>query len=376
MKALITGGGTGGHIYPALSIALKLEEEGWKVLYTGSNQGMESEIVPGNGLDFVAVEVAPLPRRITPEILKSLFKNMKGFFQARRIIKNFAPDVILGTGGFVSGVVVLAGSRMGVPTIIHEQNAYPGVTNRLLSMTVDKIALNFAGAREHFPGKAERKFVLTGNPVREKILHTSRQQGIRNLKLNPGRKTLLVFGGSQGSSSINQAMETVCREFYGKSWLQIVYITGRDNYQQVIEKLKIDNNRIQLDDSSNIKIMPYLDKMEWAYAAADLVIYRAGATGLAEITARGIPAILIPYPYATGNHQEFNARNMKENGAAEVILDEELNGELLVSLIKKLFADQLKLNSMKRNSRKLGRPEARDKLVKEIRKIADTKTGS
>jgi len=356
MKAVLTGGGTGGHIYPALAVASKLKKEDWDLLYIGSRNGFEKEIVPDRGLQMETIDVLPLPRTVSPALLKAIFISGKGFFQAGKIIKNFDPDVVLGTGGFVAGPVVLAASMRNYPSVIHEQNVYPGITNRWLSYSVDRIALNFSDARRHFSARVKHKLVTTGNPVRGIILKTKREEGISRLKLADNKKTLLVTGGSQGAESINRAMETVCRYFRNNSKLQIVYITGVNNYDKVLKNLTTSS-------MENIKILPYLHNMEWAYAAADLVVYRAGATGLAEITARGIPAILIPYPHATGNHQEYNARNMEEKGAAEVILDKELNGEILLKKIKNLIFDNNKLMVMKNNSKKMGRPEARDNLI-------------
>ncbi len=356
MKAILTGGGTGGHIYPALAVGIKLVKEGWDVLYIGSENGLEKRIVPGKGLKMKSVEVAPLPRSISPALIKSVFKSGKGFIQAGAIIKEFAPDVVLGTGGFVAGPVVLAASLRSYPTVIHEQNVYPGITNRLLAYSVDKIALNFTAARRHFPSRVNNKFVTTGNPVREVILTAKRNEGIKKLNLSKNKKTLLVTGGSQGAESINKAMNTVCKFYKNSNELQIIYITGERNYDNVIKNIATDN-------ATNIKLIPYLHNMEWAYAAADLVVYRAGATGLAEITARGIPAILIPYPHATGNHQEYNARNLEEKGAAEVILDKKLNGEILIKKIERLIHDESRLAVMKKNSKKMGKPEARDNLI-------------
>lgn len=367
MKAIITGGGTGGHIYPALAIARKLKDKKWDVLYIGSQNSQEEKIVPEKGFKLETVAAAPLPRKITPLLARTIILSAKGFFQARKLIKRFNPDIVFGTGGFVAGPIVLAAVLSGYKTIIHEQNVYPGITNRLLSLAVDRIALNFEEAIAYFPVKKNNKFVVTGNPIRESILTTKRRDGIEKLQLDHHRKTLLVFGGSQGSQTINQAMIDVCKVFAGKSWLQIIYITGTKNYQEVKKKLK----KIGFDfaNTDNIKIFPYLHNMEFAYAAADLIVYRAGATGLAEITARGIPSILIPYPYAAGDHQQYNAGVLKKEGAAVVISDDKLNAKYLVNCIKKLFNETGLLKKMRDNSKKIGKPEAAAELIKEIEKM-------
>ncbi|MFW6256803.1 MAG: undecaprenyldiphospho-muramoylpentapeptide beta-N-acetylglucosaminyltransferase [Bacillota bacterium] len=360
MKILITGGGTGGHIYPALSAAKKLEDEGGEVLYVGSRESLESEIVTREEISFQGISVAPLPRKINFSLFKAVLVSTAGFFQSLNIIRKFKPDVVFGTGGFVAGPVVLAGSILGARTLIHEQNIYPGITNKLLSYVVDKIALNFPGAIQYFPGRAQKKFVVTGNPVREKIMTARYKEGIKQLNLDEHKKTVLAFGGSQGAESINRAMGEVCRQLAGNKDIQIIYITGQGKYDQVLESLG------PVAESSNLHIKSYLHNIELAYAASDLVVCRAGATGLAEITVRGLPAILIPYPYASGNHQDFNARFLEDNQAALVISDSKLNGTLLLEKINKLLSDKNLLNKMAHNSKELGHPEALENIIEEI----------
>ncbi len=363
MKAIITGGGTGGHIYPALSIAFKLKDDGFDILYVGSKKGMETKIVPEKGLPLKTIDVEPIPRKISPLIIRSLFMATKGFFQSRKIIREFKPDIVIGTGGFVAGPVVFAAGLSGFNTLIHEQNVYPGITTKILSYTVDKIALNFKETKKHLNDRAQKKCVITGNPIREEILNMKRKEGAKNLNISPDRKTILVFGGSQGAKSINQAMEVVCEKVKDNKNIQIIYLTGEKNYQQVIENLT------EIKDHKNIIIKPYLHNMEWAYAVADLVVYRAGATGLAEITAKGIPAILIPYPHSAENHQEYNARNLEKNEAAEVITDKDLTGKLLTKKIIDLLNDQKKLKVMSENSKKMGKPQALTNITEIIKKM-------
>lgn len=367
MKAILTGGGTGGHIYPAVAVAGVLREKGWQVLYIGSYNSLEEEITGREEIEFFSVDTAPLPRRITPRVITSLLHTARGLWQAGKKIRRFAPNVILGTGGYVSGPVVLAGSLLGYSTVIHEQNVYPGITNRILSRFVNRVALNFNSAEDHFPSGVKKKSVVTGNPVRREIFETDYETGINKLGLSRKRRTLLVFGGSQGAASINRAMVDVCQEFSGQDWLQILYITGEKNYDRQKEKLKEAG---VLLEKGNIFIKPYLYNMEWGYAAADLVISRAGATALAEITTLGIPALLIPYPYSTGDHQMYNARALEKEGAARVIKDEELSGNLLVKQIKEFLPVDSKLREMGDASRKLGRRNARDKLAALIEDLA------
>lgn len=369
MRIIVTGGGTGGHIYPAVSVANSLIDKGNNLLYIGSRGGLEGRIVPREGIPYREVSAYYLPRKISFKLILSIFKTSLGFIESRRIIKDFNPDVVLGTGGFAAGPVVLAASLMGIPTIIHEQNVYPGFTNRLLSYFSRKIALNFEDAVNYFPEKTKNKTVVTGNPIRRSILTTTREQGLKKLNLKAGKKTLLVFGGSQGSLSINRAMVEVYKNFKDASWLQVIHITGDKNYKLLMDDLK----KIGIDPQkhANYIIKPYLDHMEWAYAVADLIVYRAGATGIAEITAKGIPAILIPYPYAAGNHQEYNARSLEKSGAALVINDRDLDGEILTGKINLLFNDEEKLKKMAKESAKMGIKNAQENIVKLIEELVE-----
>jgi UDP-N-acetylglucosamine--N-acetylmuramyl-(pentapeptide) pyrophosphoryl-undecaprenol N-acetylglucosamine transferase len=366
-KAIITGGGTGGHIYPALTVASALIARGWDILYLGSTQGLESRLIPEEGIDYISVEVSALPRKISPAILSSLYSNTRGFFQARRLIGKYRPDLVLGTGGFVTGPVVLAASLLKIPTVIHEQNVYPGLTNRLLSYRVNRIALNFAAADSYFSRKVRHKLRVTGNPVRDVILTTTLKEGLEKLGLKNGRKNLLVFGGSQGSRTINRAMEEILKRMSEFSSLQVIHITGQEHYNNFLKKA--GELGIDLDKETNYLVIPYLTGMEFAYAVADLIVSRAGATGIAEITVRGIPAILIPYPYATGNHQKYNAVNLAECGAAVMIEDRNLTGELLLKTVADLIKDDQRLEKMKRNSRQLGQPDAEARLISLIEEL-------
>ncbi len=367
MKAIVTGGGTGGHIYPALAVLRALQAKGWEILYLGSKAGLEGEIIPSEGIDYKEVNVAPLPRKISFKLLSSTLKTTAGFFQALRIIKSYLPDLVLGTGGFVAGPVVLAATFLKIPTIIHEQNVYPGFTNKLLARRVDAIALNFADAKQYFPGNIKAVYSVTGNPIREVIINTNKSKGLKKLSLEPNKKTLLVFGGSQGSMSINLAMVDLYHHYKDDSSIQIIHITGKKNYQMVLAEIR--KSGIDIEHYDNYQIMSYLSHMEYAYAVADLIVYRAGATGIAEITAKGLPAILVPYPHAAENHQEYNARNLEKHGAAEVILDKELSGKILINQVESIFSDEEKIITMSRNSKKLGNPEAVKNIVRFIEDI-------
>ncbi|MFP4661156.1 MAG: undecaprenyldiphospho-muramoylpentapeptide beta-N-acetylglucosaminyltransferase [Halanaerobiales bacterium] len=367
MKAIITGGGTGGHIYPALAVLRALENKGWDILYIGSRGGLEGNIIPAEGIKFREVNVAPLPRKLSLKLISSPIKTAVGFYQARKIIKGFKPDIVLGTGGFVAGPVVLAAAMLKIPSVIQEQNVYPGFTNKMLARWVNAIALNFAEARKYFPENIKAEYRVTGNPIRKVILDTDRKSGMKQLSLDANRKTILVFGGSQGAMSINKAMIDVYRHFQDNNRIQIIHITGKKNYNTILDEIRKEG--ININKSGHYKIKSYITHMEYAYAVADLVVYRAGATGIAEITAKGIPAILIPYPFAAENHQEYNARNLEKHGAAVVILDKDLNGRKLIEKIEMLINDHKRLSEMSRNSRKLANPDAVKNIVNLIEEM-------
>src|SRR6056297_2956532 len=226
MKALITGGGTGGHIYPALSVADKLKENNWEIEYIGNPDSLEKEILKNTEYSFKEVNVLPLPRGINYKLIKSLLISLKAVFQSYKIIKKINPDVVFGTGGYVTGPVILGAYLNGIPTIIHEQNIYPGITNKLLAFFVNKIAVNNIEAARYFTGKAKNKIIETGNPIRSEIINTSKEEGIKKLGLKDEYKTLFIMGGSQGSETINKALVDAIDDVMNIDKLQIILITG------------------------------------------------------------------------------------------------------------------------------------------------------
>ncbi|RAK07406.1 UDP-N-acetylglucosamine-N-acetylmuramylpentapeptide N-acetylglucosamine transferase [Halanaerobium saccharolyticum] len=364
MKAVITGGGTGGHIYPALAVAEELQKRGWEILYLGSDHRMEAEIVPGAGFEFKAFSVRPLPRKMSTKIFSSLYFNTRAFFKALKIIKDFKADFVIGTGGFVAGPVVLAGSLLRKKTIIHEQNAYPGITNKLLARVVDKICLNFSEAADYLKVE-EDKIEITGNPVRPRILKVNRDKAYKELKLNPELKTILITGGSLGAEIINQNIIALYK-YAVQNKIQILHLSGKKNYSQLLAKLK--NNNLE-PENSLLKIIDYLDEMEYALAAADLIIARAGATGLAEITSCAKPSILIPFAAAAENHQLVNAQTLQENNAALVIEESELNDKLLLDKVKTIIEDTEKLKSMSAAAESMSQKDSLANIIKVIEKL-------
>ncbi len=369
MKVLITGGGTGGHIYPALAIAKKIKEDysDSKILYVGTRNSMESEIIPKEGFEFQAIRVKGFARKLSFDTLKSLKEVFLGLNDARKVIKDFSPNIVIGTGGYVCGPVVLTASLKGIPTLIHEQNALPGITNKILSRFVDKVALSFEESKKHF--KNHKKLVITGNPIRESILNINKNESYKSLNISPNKKVVLSFGGSWGQKKLNEAMLRVIEKNVNNRTIQVIHVTGKRLYEDFMKGLKSKGIDISLNE--NITVVPYLFEMPKAQAISDLVIISAGAISIAEVTAIGSPCIVIPKSYTTDNHQEFNARAVENNGAGIMILEKDLDGNRLNTLILDLLNDKKRLDKMAVNSRKLGKVDATRKIVKIITNLAD-----
>ena len=361
MRIIVSGGGTGGHIYPAVTIANQIKEKqpDAEIIFVGTREGLEREIVPRYGYPIEFIEVAGFQRKLSLDTIKSAFKLLAGLVDAMKLIRRIKPDLVVGTGGYVCGPVLFLAALQGIPTCIQEQNAMPGVTNKILAHFVKKVFLGYQEAGKYFGGKSEKLF--TGNPIRKEILEVSRATAIEKFKLDPAKKTILVSGGSRGARSINDAMALVETSLAGRSDVQVIHITGETGYEKFIGQVE---KKVLMSD--NIKVFRYMHDMPLALAAADLAVFRSGAIGLAELMARGIPSILVPYPYATANHQEHNARAVEGAGGAVVILDKELTGEILLKQIESLLADESKLQKMKDAAKALGRPEAAEDIARKV----------
>lgn len=361
MRFVVAGGGTGGHIYPALAIAKGIEDRfpGAAILYVGTKHGMEADIVPKQGYAFKGISAAGLERKVSLRNLPVLWKSGRGFYQAYKIIRSWRPDLVVGTGGYVCGPVVMAAALRRIPTLIHEQNAFPGLTNRILARFAGVVAVTFADSEKYFTRR--KKITLTGLPVRPEILHADRSTGLNKLGFTDGRFLLFSFGGSRGARTINKAMAPVIKAFAGDPRLNILHVTGKVGYEEFLNDCV--STGIDLAKAGNIKIMPYIYNMQDALAAADLVVSRAGAATLAELTALGIPSILVPYPFASENHQEYNARALEREGAALVVLDRDLSGDLLCAKVMSLLKEQSRLSAMAAASKKMGKSRALDDII-------------
>ena len=364
MRIILTGGGTGGHIYPALAVAERLQylHPDCEILYVGTDRGLEKEIVPKRNLPFRTISAEGLPRKLSPALLKAVKKAADGCLEAGKIVKEFQPDLVIGTGGYVCGPMVLAARLHGVPTMIHEQNAFPGVTNKILARFADCIMVNFEESAQYFVHK--ERIAVTGLPVRQEVLDADKKAGLQYFGFSADKTTLLVTGGSRGARSLNRAMVDAYPELVHHSDLQIIHLTGRLDYDDTIAA--IAEKGIDLAKYPQIVIKPYLDEMQHGLAAADFCAGRAGATFLAEITACGLPCILIPYPYAAENHQEYNAKALVNQQAAYMVLDKDLTGAVLCEHILTLHQDKETRMHMADKSRAMGKRDALDQIVQLI----------
>lgn len=364
MRFVVSGGGTGGHIYPALAIADGLRERypNCQIMYIGTAKGLEADIVPKAGLDFHVVRAVGFKRSLTLYNLKVPWEAWFGYRQARHLIRDFNPQAVIGTGGYVCGPVVMAAARMKIPTLIHEQNALPGITNRILSRITDRVAVTFEDALTYFPRRAEVR--LTGLPVRAEIHSADRRKAREKFGVQKNELLVLSFGGSQGARSLNKAVAEAFDSLTRMTGLRLLHVTGREQHAEFINMLK--NRNFTPDTYQNAKIVPYLYDMPEAMAAADLVISRAGAATLAEITVRGLPAILVPFPFATSNHQEHNARALVSRKAGQMIRDADFSGAVLVEKVDNLLTDFSSLNAMAAASKQVGKPRALDDIIENI----------
>ncbi len=366
MRVMITGGGTGGHIYPGIAIAKHIKEkvEDVKIVFVGTKDGLERQLVPGEGFDFEMIRVKGFKRKISLENIAVLKELILGLGDAKRFIKRFKPHVVIGTGGYVSGPVIFIASLYGIPTLIHEQNVLPGISNRILARFADRIAVSSKESFRFFP--KGNKTVLTGNPVRKEFFEASKEDSRERLGLKTDVPTVLGVGGSRGALRINQAMvELIDDIIKNRKNIQVIHSTGQNQYDRVINEF--GGRGIRLKDHPNVKVKPYIKDMAQAIACADLVVSRAGATALAEITAAGKPAVLIPSPYVTGNHQEYNARALEKEGAAVVFLESQLDsGFSFTKAVYDLLMDKNKLSEMEKNSREIAPKDAVDRIYKEV----------
>ncbi|QPJ60672.1 MAG: undecaprenyldiphospho-muramoylpentapeptide beta-N-acetylglucosaminyltransferase [Candidatus Nitronauta litoralis] len=358
-RVVIAGGGTGGHLYPGIALARKLMEHDMEITFIGTERGIESRVLPKEGFPLKTIASAGLVGKRGMSRIVSLVKLPVGVLQAMGYLAGNRPALVVGVGGYVSGPAVFAASLLGIPTLIHEQNAYPGVTNRMLGKLAKRVCISFEEAKQFFP---KRKVVLTGNMIRKTFSEASEPQ-----PRDAGEKlNVLILGGSQGASSINKAMTEALQHLDEyKERIQLVHQTGENDLEKVKSEYQKQNWRAE--------VAPFLFDMEERYQKADLVIARAGATTLSEVTALGKPSILIPFPFATHNHQERNARVLEAADAGVVLLDREVDGKKIAELVIDALENPSRWNVRALASYQLGRRDATHRVATECLELINLK---
>ena len=365
MRYILSGGGTGGHIYPALAIAdeiLKRDKEA-DILYVGKKGSLEEELVTKAGIKFFPIDIAGLPRKkLNKQTILTFRALLKGLNQCGKLIKTFKPDVVIGTGGYVCAPIVMKAQSKKIKTVIQEQNAFPGKTNKFLAKKADIVALNFEEARKYLKTK---NIILTGNPIRDDFQDIDKIKAKRDIGITKNDKLVLSFGGSGGQESTNDAIIEIIKSEKNLDF-KLIHITGREHYEYFM-------NSIKGYELKNIEVLDYSYDIPKLISAADLVIASSSAMTLAEISAVEVASILIPKSYTAGNHQVFNAKSYESKNASIVILESELNGENLYTNIEKLLNDEKKRLEMGKNSGKIGNKRAVKLLVDRIESLINEK---
>jgi len=363
MRILLAGGGTAGHINPAVAIAkYAVEKDNCEILFVGKRGGMESRLVPKEGFDIEYIDIEGLKRKITLSNIKTAYKLLTSVSKCKKIIKKFKPDVVVGTGGYVCAPAVMAANKLKIPTLIHEQNAFPGSAIKMLSKKSTVTAISYDESKKFLSGA--KNIVYTGNPVRPGIVdadyNTSRKElGIKD------EKFIVAFGGSLGAKKLNDVIIEYIQEINGKNDIRICFGTGMGNYDGVMEEIRHRNISL----ASNIEVKKYIDNMDVVMSAADVVICRAGAITLSELCTMGKPSILIPSPNVTNNHQEHNAMALEKKGAAIRISECDFNLDKLKSEISAILSDGDAYDTMSKNARKLSCEKSTEIIHEQLLRI-------
>jgi UDP-N-acetylglucosamine--N-acetylmuramyl-(pentapeptide) pyrophosphoryl-undecaprenol N-acetylglucosamine transferase len=357
-RFVFAGGGTGGHLYPAIAVAEKIRElkPESEILFIGTKNKIEAKVVPANGFNFKPVWISGFSRKMNLSNILFPVKVFVSYFQSLFALMKFKPRVAIGTGAYVAGPVISAASTLGSKVILLEQNSYPGVTNRLLEKKAKEIHVSYEDSKKYF--RMTDKIKITGNPIRQTLQLIDKQTAISKMKLSADKKVVLVIGGSGGAKTINDAVAQNIESFVENN-IQLLWQTGKyyyENYKQF--------------DSATIKVMAYIDDMSAAYSASDLIIARAGATTIAELSYLGLPAVLVPSPNVAANHQFKNAESLKKYNAAELIEDAKLNQEI-TRKIQSIINDVEKLNELKENIKKFSKPDAAKVVAESAIKLAE-----
>jgi len=360
MKIIISGGGTGGHIFPAIAVAqeLKSKDKTIEILFVGAKGKIEMEKVPKAGFKIIGLPISGLQRKLTLKNLSFPFKLIRSLWEAMGIIRRFKPDAIVAFGGYASGPIAQAAIWKNIPVILQEQNSYPGITNKLLAKKAKKICVAYKGMEKFFP---KEKIIYTGNPVRRLIsdLDNSKNDkdinsSLRHFDLVQNKKTVLVFGGSLGAGSLNEAVKLNLKKILDKENIQLIWQVGKLYFDRYIY--------LEKEYISKVKILPFIDKMDLAYIAADIVVCRAGALTISELSLAGKAAILVPSPNVAEDHQTKNAMSLVRENAALILKDNEIK-EKLGDEILELVNDSNKIKKLEENIKKLAKPDSAEEIA-------------
>jgi UDP-N-acetylglucosamine--N-acetylmuramyl-(pentapeptide) pyrophosphoryl-undecaprenol N-acetylglucosamine transferase len=362
---IISGGGTGGHVFPALSIAnaVKEIEPSAELLFVGAKDRLEMRKVPEAGYEIIGLPISGIQRKLSVKNLILPVKLLKSLAMSRRIIKKFKPDVVVGVGGYASGPVLRVASKKRIPTLIQEQNSYAGITNRLLAKKAEKICVAYDGMEKYFPGE---KIMLTGNPVRKELIpgKDKKEEAANHFKVDPKRRTILAIGGSLGAGSINNSI-IMHLESLNRKDLQLIWQCGKNYYEKAKEALEQYN-------LTNVKLTPFINRMDLAYSMADVIISRAGAGTISELALVKKPVILVPSPNVAEDHQTRNALSLVKKEAAIMIKDQEAMDKLLPEAIR-IIDDEEKRRNLSINIAEIGKPDSAKVIAEEVLKMARKK---
>jgi UDP-N-acetylglucosamine--N-acetylmuramyl-(pentapeptide) pyrophosphoryl-undecaprenol N-acetylglucosamine transferase len=360
IRVLIAAGGTGGHLYPGIAIAeewMRLHPDS-KVVFVGTTRGPEQRAVPAAGFELRTIAARGFPRRPGLGWITAVFGLLRALVQSFRLIVELKPHVVVGTGSYVSAPAVLIARLFGIPVVIQEQNSIPGETNRWLNLVADEVHISFLESRGYFRRKNNLR--VSGNPIRRSLLMQDKGSAYEMFGLDPEKRTIFVFGGSRGAASINRATEGAL-PLLRNLGVQMIWQTGSEDYEAI--RARIEPAPIP------VRLYPYLEAIEKAYAIADIAVCRAGAMTIAELTACGVAAILVPYPHATRDHQTHNARGLLDRDAALVIADHELTPETLTARIESLVRDEARLRRLARNARAFARVDAAQRIARSMEQL-------
>ncbi len=369
MRVIIAAAGTGGHINPGIAIANKIKEKekDSRIIFVGTSRGIENDLVPRAGYELKTVEAYGISKKISFKTLANNIKTIKGFKEAKKIVKEFNPDIVIGTGGYICGGTISAAHKLGIPTLIHESNAYPGKATKFLENKLDRILLGFEETEKYFKDKT--KVVATGTPTKVKQQQFSNEQKekmLSELGLCTELPTVLVFGGSQGAKRINEAMVSLIKEKRNKEY-QIIWSVGQKQFDGIKEQF--EEAGININNIKNTKIVPYIYNMSEIMNISDIIVARSGAMTITEIALVGKPAIFIPLPSNSANRQVDNANVLAKLGAAKIILNDEVNSENLGQSLNDMIKDKNELKEMGKRAKTIAKYNVEEKIYEEIKKI-------